>query len=583
MVSRRNDNWGRASWWQRWKDRFLRLAGEDKYGRSKTPWVMVRDLITLPVRILLGFLVFMVVSWSTTRVGRQFVFGFPAVLVAAGFFGAIWMDQYMGEERAVSYARSRGASHLKNDLEHPWLGEAFISNAVDLKPEDYDLARFELANAHYAAGKKELAVDLVSRLAPLQSTEPNAPFVEGHIWLADFYQSQESEELTAEERRSKARGHYQRVSDTVLAKVGLAAILSNEGELKSASEYLTQVLQTPFNFEDPRSVYAQITSYPTLVDLYNRQDDKEKAIQVCRNGVVTMSRMVIDYPDYLPLWIAISQCCVLTDDFDRAIELLIDGERRAQQNQTKVRIRQLAAEVLVVKAKSVEALENKRNLRYHLIALARAIRTDIRNVEAYRALSKFIDRNQLTDEQVVWVNELVLERGIKGIMHVLAGMQQIVSGQLEPGKNHWEIARQQYAFSPNVIYNLIEVAVQENPDLGGRKIELIEVAMELFPDQPALKLTRGSFLLQDEKYEEALQDFDEAMASESFSNILANRKRILAGMIECQQALGMEAELVDSQARLALIEEMLANRQKQLVEELEKEPERDVAADPNAN
>ncbi len=561
----------------------MRLAGEDKYGRTKTPWMVACDLLTLPIRVLFGFLVFMVVSWSTTRVGRQFVFGSPAVLVAAGFFGAIWLDQYMGEERAVSYARSRGTSHLKNGSEHPWLAEAFFSNAVDLKPEDYDLVRFELANAHYAAGKKELAVDLVSRLAPLQSGERNERFVEGHLWLADFYQSQESEEMPDEERRSQARGHYQQVSDTVLAKVGLAAILSSEGELKAASEHLTQVLQTPFDFENPRSVYAQITSYPTLVDLYNRQDDKEKAAQVCRNGVVTMSRMVIDYPDYLPLWIAISQCCVLTDDFDRAIELLIDGERRTQQNQTKVKIRQLAAEVLVVKAKSVEALENKRNLRYHLIALARAVRTDIRNVEAYRALSKFIDRRQLTDEQVVWVSELVLERGIKGIMHVLAGMQQIVSGQIEPGKNHWEIARQQYAFAPNVIYNLIEVAVQENPDLDDRKIELIEVAMELFADQPALKLTRGSFLLQDEKYEEALQDFGEAMASESFSNILANRKRILVGMIECQQALGLEMDLADSQARLALVEEMLANRQRQLVEELEKEPEQEVDAEGNPN
>ena len=271
----------------------------------------------------------------------------------------------------------------------------------------------------------------------------------------------------------------------------------------------------------------------------------------------------------------------MTEDFDRAIEVLIDGERRAQENQTKLKIRQLAAEVLVMKAKSVEALENKRNLRYHLIALAKAIRTDIRNVEAYRALSKFIDRKKLSGDQAIWVNELVLERGIKGIMHVLVGMQQIVEGQLEPGRNHWEIARQQYSFSPNVIYNLIEVAVKEHPDLDDRKIELIDVAMGLFPDQPALKLTRGTFFLQDGKHEEALQDFNDALADETFSKILANRKRILEGMIECQGALDQQAGLADSQARLAIVEEMLAKRQKQIEELLEQEPEREEDGEAN--
>ena len=557
----------------RLRERLRRLAGEDQFGHPRSPWMVAWDLLILPLRVLFGFLVFMVVSWSTTRVGRQFVFGFPAVVVAAGFFGAIWVDQYLGEERAVSYARSRGASHLQNDPDQPWLAEAFASKAVDLMPEDYDQARFELANAYYAAGKKGLAVDLVNRLSPLSAAGEEVPFVDGHIWLADFYQSQENGEMPAELRRSKAREHYQQVDDAVLAKVGLASILSDEGDLASASEYLTQVLQTPFDYENPRSVYAQITSYPTLVELYNRQDEKAKAAQVCRNGVVTMSRMVIDYPDYLPLWISISHCCVLTEDFDRAIEVLIDGERRAQEDQTKVKIRQLAAEVLVVKAKSVEALENKRNLRYHLIALARAIRTDIRNVEAYRALSKFIDREKLSSEQSVWVNELLLERGIKGIMHVLVGMQRSVEGQMEPGRSHWEIARQQYSFAPNVIYNLIEVAVKENPDLDNRKIELIEVAMDLFPDQPALKLTRGSFLLKDEKYDQALPDFNAALSDETFSKILVNRKRILEGMIACHQALDNRDELADSQARLALVEEMLANRQKQMEEALEKEPE----------
>ena len=579
MSSRDNDKWG-GSFWRRlvkapmkWLRRFSR---EDRIGHDKPFLMLVWEFVTLPIRALLAFAVFMVVSWSTTRVGRQFVFGFPALLVAAGFFGAIWVDQYLGEERAVSYARARGASHLQKDPDQPWLAEVFADKAVDLNPEDYDQARFELANAFFASGKIGLAVDLVEKLSPLEPRESTDIFVDGHIWLADFYQSKANAEMPVEMRRAKATEHYQQVGDTVLARVGLASILASQGDLESATENLKRVLQTPFDYENPRSVYAQISSYPTLIDLYNRQDQKEKASQVCRNGVGTMSRMVIDYPDYLPLWISISHCCVLTEDFDRAIQVLIDGERRANENQTKQRIRQLAAEVLVVKANSVKSLENQRNLRFHLIALARAIRTDIRNVEAYRALAKFIDKKELTKEQSVWINELVLERGIKGIMHVLVGMQQIVDGQIEPGRNHWEIARQQYSFTPNVIYNLIEVSVKDDADLDHRKIELIEVAMQLFPNQSALKVTRGSFLLRDKKYQEALEDFEVALADEAFSKVLANQKRAVEGLIECCTAIGDEKKLVEYRARLVVIEDLLANRKKEIEEELEKEPEEDA-------
>ena len=578
MAFRDDDQWGEPVWRRalRAPAKWLkRLAPDDRIGYEKSFPMLAWDIVSYPLRLLAAFLVFMVVSWSTTRVGKRFVFGFPALIVAAGFCGAIWVDQYLGEERAISYSRSRGAAHLENDPNQPWLAEAFANKAVNLVPEDYDQARFELAKAYYASGKTEMAVDLVQRLSPLEPRSETDKFVDGHIWLADFYQSKVSANLPDELRRSKAREHYEQVDDTVLAKVGLAAILSAEGDLKSATEQLNQVLRTPFDYDDPRSVYAQISSYPILVDLYNRQDDKPRAAQVCRNGVGVMSRMVIEYPDYLPLWISISHCCVLTEDFDRALEVLIDGERKAQRNETKLKIRQLAAEVLVVKAKSVESLENQASLKFHLVALAKALRTDIRNVEAYRALAKFIDKKKLSSEQAIWVNELVLERGIKGIMHVLVGMQQIVAGQTEPGKNHWEIARQQYTFAPNVIYNLIEVAVKNDEQLDQRKFELVAVAMELFPNQPALKLTRGTFSLKDKEYEAALTDFELVLADEAFSNVLANRRRVIEGMIECYVGLGNEEKVAEYQQRLEGINDLLARQQKVIEESLEKESDED--------
>ena len=161
-------------------------------------------------------------------------------------------------------------------------------------------------------------------------------------------------------------------------------------------------------------------------------------------------------------------------------------------------------------------------------------------------------------------------------MHVLVGMQQIVDGKVDPGRNHWEIARQQYTFAPNVIYNLIEISVKDDPSLDPRKFELVEVAMGLFPNQPALKVTRGSFFLQDKKYQEALEDFEEALADETFSKVLANQKRCLEGLIECCGELGDEKKRSEYRVRLGVIEDMLANRKKEFEEELEKETDEDT-------
>ena len=100
MAFREDDKWG-GSFWRRlvkapvgWLRRFSR---EDKIGHDKPFLMLAWEFVTLPFRALLAFAVFMVVSWSTTRVGRQFIFGFPALIVAAGFLGAIWVDQYLGE------------------------------------------------------------------------------------------------------------------------------------------------------------------------------------------------------------------------------------------------------------------------------------------------------------------------------------------------------------------------------------------------------------------------------------------------------------------------------------------------------
>ena len=127
----------------------------------------------------------------------------------------------------------------------------------------------------------------------------------------------------------------------------------------------------------------------------------------------------------------------------------------------------------------------------------------------------------LQTEKSQWLRESIFGCPNPAVIHVILGMQEIKSGNYVQGQKHWRIADQQFDLSQYIVNNMIELAVTENPEVYGNLLNMITVAMELFPDQAALYQTRGLYHKNQEQYPEAIKDLE--YAAEKMPSLISAR------------------------------------------------------------
>ena len=113
---------------------------------------------------------------------------------------------------------------------------------------------------------------------------------------------------------------------------------------------------------------------------------------------------------------------------------------------------------------------------------------------------------------------------------------------------------------------MITIAVRDYPEVAAGKYDLVEIALELFPDQPVLYVTRGNFYLQDEQYEKAIPDLERA--AESLPNLLM----VHESLAKAYEAVGETEKLTE---RRAVIESLLVQMSER--ERLQLESQRNVS------
>jgi hypothetical protein len=72
------------------------------------------------------------------------------------------------------------------------------------------------------------------------------------------------------------------------------------------------------------------------------------------------------------------------------------------------------------------------------------------------------------------------------------------------GEKHWRIAEQQFSSTQIVVNNLIDVAAKDRANEFANMQDMITLGIELFPDQPIFYQTRGVYLKNHGRTEEAI-------------------------------------------------------------------------------
>ena len=161
--------------------------------------------------------------------------------------------------------------------------------------------------------------------------------------------------------------------------------------------------------------------------------------------------------------------------------------------------------VYIQNADDFKDLSSEKEFTLRLYALCKAIATNPRDVRIYERLVDYIDVDEGGTERDVWLRNSILDCPIPGIVHIIAGTRELIRGDISGGKTSWDIAQYQFQTTEFVTHRLLSVAIRMRPKFG--EGELLETALELFPEQHMLHETRGIILKDQGQYEEAIKEF----------------------------------------------------------------------------
>ena len=139
-------------------------------------------------------------------------------------------------------------------------------------------------------------------------------------------------------------------------------------------------------------------------------------------------------------------------------------------------------------------------------------------------------------------------------------MQEISKGNVSDGEKHWRIAEQQFSSTQIVVNNLIDVAAKDRANEFANMQDMITLGIELFPDQPIFYQTRGVYLKNHGRTEEAIQDL--LYASEQMPNMVALHQHLA----DCYAVLGNPEKVAEHEGLLKQKLNQLDEADRKLVE-----------------
>ena len=533
------------------------------------------DFLFFPFRLIWGFVVFMVFAWSTSRRLRPFIFSFPAVIGFIVLVAAVWAAGFKG--RTVALARSFGAYQQLSNEQSPFynLEEAvnFARKATELDPFEPSF-KYQLGLAYERDEQTHRAYDVMSWLAPrkndVEAENAGNGFSDAHLWMAGYYWVDET--LPEEERKALAREHMQLSYDTneenVFAVLGLAgmnrddaealrkeieeleaegadpAVIAQKTRQEEASsdkaiDLFKQGIALPL--QSDRQLYASLA----IIEMLQNRGLEAEAKRVGQQFIIKHEKNAHLYPDALPFWISIVRTCMLIDQYKKANEFILRGYQLASNPEVRNILAQLAAQIKVEESKTFEDMDDEADFLRRLFALCNGIKTNVQVLPAYREMIYFIDDVDSGSQQEFWMRDSILGTSVielseqkdprlPGIIHIALGFREIVRGRKSNGLEHWEIASQQFDYAPLAINFMIQVYATENKLSHKKKLHLANCGIQRFPQSPFFYATRGRFNLDDEFFQEAVDDLQ-------FSNArIPGNINILENLLEALQKLNSE-------------------------------------------
>jgi len=559
-------------------------------------------LLTLPFRLLWGFMVFMVQAWTTSRNGIAFLRGLPAfgILVLTPFL--LWLFNNYARQISLGPTLGYHQMHLRNEAFDD--AKMFAKKLVQLRPDSkqykYMLAEdFDRTGDNgeatrimqYLAGDTDIsmavqtntsdpATEGVEGVEALgddeESGEEPEQFAQAHVWLSQQLIRQQRVDGYEESRNQLAMDHLRAAiavnPENVRAQVNLvdlhltkARSLDPETNRQPALDLETQQKLYRENLllarESLESLTAfqnfnrmeQVLAMPQLVDVCEKLGDNDGA----RRALTDIARL---NPEIYEIWFSLVQCAVTLKDYERANEFIRTGYQNVKTQDTRRKMMQLASLVYIKNADDFADISTEDSYRKRLFALCKAISTNPRDVKIYDRLVDYIDVGLDEERHDVWLRNSILDCPIPGVVHILIGTRELLRGDVVAGKTSWDIAQHQFGTTEFVTHRLLSVAINKRPDFG--EGDLLSTALLLFPDQYMLYETSGAIKKNSMQYEAAIIDFE--IVLEKVPDLITVHKHLA----DCYEKIGNKVKAAFHQEKVAELLEKVDSKQRELYEKV---------------
>ena len=580
------------------------VSGDDGIRHSERNSI-VKTLMT-PLRLVGGFLVFMVQAWTTSRNGIAFLRGLPAFSILALTPFLLWGLNNYSRQLSLGPTLGYHQMHLKNQSFDNAL--LFSRKLVELKPESKQF-KYMMAEDVYRNEDTDEATRIMEYLAgdtniiPVSKVEKNGDentdetgetpveleepekFGKAHVWLSRELIRKQRVEGFDEERNTLAMDHLKAAiaadPENIRAKVSLVDLyttraLSKEEGSEARLENLRLARESIEELTGYQNFWRmeQVLAMPQLVNVCIQLDDEPSARRALTSASTKVMRIARLNPEIYEIWYSLVQCAVAVKDYDRAGEFIKTGYQNVKTQETRRKIMQLASLVHIQEADDYKDISDEDNFRNRLFALCKAITRNPRDVKIYDRLVDYIDIDIDEAKRDVSLRNSILDCPLPGVVHILIGTRELLRGDVVAGKTSWDIAQHQFGSTEFVTHRLLSVAIRKDPKFG--EGDLLNTALLLFPDQHMLYETRGTILkgkaiaLMDEQREqEARQVYDDAI--KDFENVLEKIPDLITAhkqLKDCYEAIGQPEKSTFHGNKVQELLEAIDEKQRELYEKV---------------
>ncbi len=504
------------------------LIGDDSIRQSDGGALSsVVSVLTLPFRLLFAFAVFMVQAWSTSRKGRAFLLGVPAVGVVVVCGALLYVTTHYYNRLTLGRTAGNYRLHASRDEVKPKNVLIFAEKWHTLKPDDEEV-RYRVALALDADGQDQKAIALMDKLAP----QDTPGYIPAHLWLARRYINNQIKKQDKSNYDALATRHLELIVQKDPANLDAQSTLASQyqirafeaksendaagvtANLEKAATALENVVNPMFNPDASKRQIsiAQILQIPRLLNI--KRELGSQAGEMARFDTLfdEVLKLTQNLPDEirLKIFIALRDSAISVKDYNRAVQVMQQAFQTFDNTNLKQQFVRSSARIQLLEADQHQNFDDRGEFMAHLAALCKSLNANPADRDAYERLIDVVVKIKDNDQNLKWLKESLLDSPKLSLTHLLIGFTMIREGDIQDGKSHWKIAFRLERIAQTILNNIIDIASSDKRGLIENMFEINLIALEMF-DQPMLYQSLAVNFLRTQEIEEAVKNFEIAL------------------------------------------------------------------------